>query len=99
MTTPSNADISTMSTKQLREFALEMQKQNSALTKASERPLGIKISDKGCVSVYGLGRWPVSLYKDQWRRLIPYIPHVERFLNENDAKLPSKADNLLKHAG
>lgn len=49
-----------------------------------------KVSEKGAVSVYGLQRFPVTLYADQWRRLIQAIPSLEAFLEANKDKLSVK---------
>lgn len=43
----------------------------------------LKVSEKGAVSLYGLGRFPVTLYKQQWERLLRMAPEIEVFLVEN----------------
>ena len=50
----------------------------------------MKVSPKGALSVYGLGRFPVSLYKEQWARLLDAADDIRSFLKENDAQLKSK---------
>jgi hypothetical protein len=52
--------------------------------------LSLKISEKGGLSVYGLGRFPVTLYKEQWRKLLDKAEEIETFLRENDTLLKSK---------
>ena len=52
--------------------------------------LTLKISEKGGLSVYGLGRFPVTLYKEQWRKLLGKAEEIETFLRENDTQLKSK---------
>jgi hypothetical protein len=52
--------------------------------------LTLKISEKGGLSVYGLGRFPVTLYKEQWRKLLDKAEEIETFLRENDTQLKSK---------
>jgi hypothetical protein len=52
--------------------------------------LRLKVSEKGALSVYGLGRFPVTLYKEQWRRLLDYADEVRTFLKENDHLLKGK---------
>jgi hypothetical protein len=52
--------------------------------------LSLKISEKGGLSVYGLGRFPVTLYKEQWRKLLGKAEEIETFLRENDTQLKSK---------
>ena len=50
-----------------------------------------KVSEKGGVSVYGLGRFPVTLYYEQWIRLLEASPQLREFLEENKSKLKLKA--------
>lgn len=52
--------------------------------------LRLKVSEKGALSVYGLGRFPVTLYKEQWRRLLEYAEEMKAFLKENDHLLRGK---------
>ena len=67
---------------------------NAALVqKAAEkanRPITCKVSEKGACSVYGLGRFPCSLYASQWRKLIASVPAIQAFLDENKGKLTEK---------
>jgi hypothetical protein len=51
----------------------------------------IKVSEKGGVSVYGLGRFPVTLYKEQWLKLLDMADELRAFIRDNDAVLKSKA--------
>ena len=50
----------------------------------------MKVSEKGALSVYGLGRFPVTLYKEQWIRLLDYADEIRSFLKENDQLLKAK---------
>jgi hypothetical protein len=52
--------------------------------------LRLKISEKGGLSVYGLGRFPVTLYKEQWIRLLDHAEEIKSFLKENDRMLKAK---------
>jgi len=52
--------------------------------------LRLKVSEKGALSVYGLGRFPVTLYKEQWRRLLDYADEMKTFLKDNDHLLKGK---------
>ena len=52
--------------------------------------LSLKVSEKGAVSLYGMGRFPVTLYKEQWLRILASAPEIETFIRENDAKLKTK---------
>jgi hypothetical protein len=45
---------------------------------------------KGGVSLYGMGRFPVTLYKEQWLRILASAPEIEAFIRENDSKLKTK---------
>ncbi len=61
------------------------------LAKRGQAPtLTCKVSAKGAVSVYGLGRFPVTLYAQQWERLIPYTPEIVGFIEANAASLSRK---------
>jgi hypothetical protein len=64
--------------------------ENARLT--APKDLSLKVSDKGAVSVYGLGRFPVTLYLSQWERLIGSIPKVQEFIEANRAKLKTKGE-------
>ena len=52
--------------------------------------MSMKVSEKGAVSIYGLGRFPVTLYKEQWAKLLDMADDIRAFLKENDAKLKTK---------
>ncbi len=52
----------------------------------------LRVSESGGVSVYGLGRFPVTLYKEQWVRLLDITDEIRAFIIANEAKLKSKAD-------
>ena len=52
--------------------------------------LTLKVSEKGALSVYGLGRFPVTLYKEQWTRLLDASAELREFMTENDAQLKTK---------
>lgn len=60
------------------------------MQQASQRKLTLKVSEKGAVSLYGLGRFPVTLYGGQWERLIGEIEHIKAFLATNAGLLSVK---------
>jgi hypothetical protein len=64
--------------------------ENAALKNRNQRGVSMKVSEKGGLSVYGLGRFPVTLYKEQWSRLLDMADDIRTFLRENDAKLKTK---------
>ncbi|HXG22640.1 MAG TPA: hypothetical protein VNN62_26655 [Methylomirabilota bacterium] len=66
--------------------------ENAALKARSARGLSIKVSEKGAVSVYGLGRFPVTLYKEQWQKLLDMADDIRTFIRENEAQLKAKED-------
>jgi hypothetical protein len=59
---------------------------------SSRRPktLEFRVSEKGGVSVYGLGRFPVTLYYEQWMRLLGTVDELRAFIEENKSKLKTK---------
>lgn len=64
--------------------------ENAALKSRGARSVSLKVSEKGGLSVYGLGRFPVTLYKEQWAKLLDMADEIRTFLRENDAKLKTK---------
>ena len=54
--------------------------------------LNLKVSQKGAVSLYGMGRFPVTLYKEQWLRVIEFAEEIKKFIAENQGSLKSKGD-------
>lgn len=64
--------------------------ENEALKQRGEKGLSLKVGQKGGVSIYGLGRFPVTLYKEQWVRLLDMADEIRGFIRENEAQLKSK---------
>lgn len=64
--------------------------ENEALKRRNSKGVSLKVSEKGGLSVYGLGRFPVTLYKEQWARLLDMADDIRAFLRDNDAQLKSK---------
>jgi hypothetical protein len=64
--------------------------ENAKLKEARNAKISFKVSEKGAVSVYGMGRFPVTLYSGQWQRLIEVIPQLQAFMAENVSKLAVK---------
>ena len=79
-----------MSTEEEMRAELErLRAENEAL----KRPRGqtsLRVSEKGALSVYGLGRFPVTLYREQWEKLLVMTDEIRQFIKENDAKLKKK---------
>jgi hypothetical protein len=59
-------------------------------TKKRSGAIDFRVSEKGGVSVYGLGRFPVTLYYEQWTRLLDAVPELKAFIEENKSKLKLK---------
>ncbi|HYW41785.1 MAG TPA: hypothetical protein VE959_02940 [Bryobacteraceae bacterium] len=65
--------------------------ENEALKKPAARgQLSLRVSEKGALSVYGLGRFPVTLYREQWEKLLGLSDEIRRFIQENDHLLKKK---------
>ena len=66
----------------------EASKQFAAMVEP--RPLRLKVSPKGGVSIYGMGRFPVTLYRDQWCRVLDYSDEIRAFIDVNQDRLSQK---------
>jgi hypothetical protein len=65
--------------------------ENENLKKPSARgQTSLKVSEKGALSVYGMGRFPVTLYREQWEKLLGMSDEIKRFILEHDAQLKKK---------
>ena len=72
---------------------LERLKAENERLKTGRKGLGeisFKVSTKGALSVYGLGRFPVTLYKEQWERLLVKIEDLKRFIKDNESRLRTR---------
>ena len=54
------------------------------------RTIIMKVSEKGCLSIYGLQRFPVSLYQEQWEIILDNADNLREFIKENQDKLSTK---------
>jgi hypothetical protein len=66
--------------------------ENERLKNRGAQGSSLRVSEKGGVSVYGLGRFPVTLYKEQWIRLLNMADDIRAFITENDARLKTKGE-------
>ena len=64
--------------------------ENEQLKRQQASALSLKVSAKGALSVYGLGRFPVTLYKEQWTRLLECTEDIRAFLKEHDGELKAR---------
>jgi hypothetical protein len=64
--------------------------ENEALKARGSKGMSLKVSEKGGVSVYGLGRFPVTLYQEQWLKLLDLADDIRNFIKENESNLKKK---------
>lgn len=68
--------------------------ENESLKKQQRSPSGkeltLKVSQKGAVSLYGMGRFPVTLYKEQWLRLLDFVDDIRQFITQHEGELKTK---------
>lgn len=78
--------------KAMQDEVARLTAENEALKNPAkkERSLSCKVSDKGALSVYGLGRFPVTLYKGQWLKLFAVVDSIKQFIADHDAELAVK---------
>jgi hypothetical protein len=64
--------------------------ENESLKKPSRGQMSLKVSEKGALSVYGLGRFPVTLYREQWEKLLGMSEDIRTFIQTHDSELKKK---------
>ena len=74
----------------LRAEIERLKAENASLKAKPERVLSLKVSEKGALSVYGMGRFPVTLYKEQWLKLLDISADIRAFIQANDRRLKTK---------
>ncbi len=74
----------------LRAELERLRRENEALKRKTERGISLKVSAKGAVSLYGLGRFPITLYKEQWTRVLDMADEIRAFIAEHDGELKTK---------
>jgi hypothetical protein len=79
-----------MAEEDLRAELERLKAENATLRARSAKGISLKVSEKGGVSVYGLGRFPVTLYKEQWGKLLDMADDIRAFIREHDAELKAK---------
>jgi hypothetical protein len=81
-----------MQTQEEMQAELErLRAENENLKKPVQRgAMSMKVSEKGALSVYGLGRFPVTLYREQWEKLLGMADQIREFIQQNDASLKKK---------
>jgi hypothetical protein len=79
-----------MSDQDLKAELERLKAENEALKQRRTGVTSMKVSEKGGLSVYGLGRFPVTLYREQWEKLLALAPEIRSFIAEHDAELKKK---------
>jgi len=77
-------------TNEEREELEQLRKQKAIREAQDKKGISFKVSEKGGVSVYGLGRFPVTLYQEQWLRLFTEVENLKSFIDENKSRLKTK---------
>jgi hypothetical protein len=75
---------------ELRAELERVKAENEALKARGSKGVSMKVSEKGGVSVYGLGRFPVTLYQEQWLKLLDLADEIKAFIKENEGRLKKK---------
>jgi hypothetical protein len=81
-----------MSDEDLKAEVERLRAENEKLKSQRSRSVSLKVSEKGGVSVYGLGRFPVTLYKEQWAKLLSMADEIREFIKENEPSLKAKPE-------
>ena len=81
-----------MSEQDLQAELERLRAENAALKTRGAKGITMKVSEKGGLSVYGLGRFPVTLYKEQWVKLLGFAGEIESFIKENESQLKTKGE-------
>ena len=79
-----------MADNELQQELERLRKENASLKQGAARGISLKVSEKGGVSVYGLGRFPVTLYKEQWLKLLELSDTIREFIKANEGQLKTK---------
>ena len=79
-----------MSDEELKAELERLRSENAALKKGATAEIRMKVSEKGAVSIYGMGRFPVTLYKEQWFKLLDMSDEIRAFIAANEAKLKAR---------
>jgi len=79
-----------MSESELKAELERLKAENARLKNKGAAGLSLKVSEKGGLSLYGVGRFPVTLYKEQWRKILGMAGEIEEFIKKNESLLKTK---------
>ena len=86
--------MSNMTVEQMAQEIARLTAENAKLASAKvSRPLTIKLSQKGGISVYGMGKFPITLYKEQWERLLAFAEQIHAFIKNHEGEFVSKEES------
>ena len=80
-----------MSEADLKAELERLKAENEALKARGSRAISMNVSEKGGLSVYGLGRFPVTLYQEQWLKLLDMAEDIRAFIQQHEGQLKKKA--------
>jgi hypothetical protein len=81
-----------MSSEDIQAELERLRAENAVLKQKRNSSVSMKVSEKGAVSVYGLGRFPVTLYQEQWAKLLALSDDIKAFIEEHKAQLKAKGE-------
>jgi hypothetical protein len=79
-----------MSEEDLKAELERLRQENASLKKGAAKGVSMKVSEKGGLSVYGMGRFPITLYKEQWLKLLDLSAEIRAFIAANEGQLKTK---------
>ncbi len=79
-----------MSDDDLKAELERLRNENAALRKGAASGITMKVSEKGALSIYGMGRFPVTLYKEQWLKLLAVSDDIRAFIAANEGRFKTK---------
>ena len=85
-----------MSDDDLKAELERLRNENAALKKGAATGVTMKVSEKGALSIYGMGRFPVTLYKEQWLKLLGMSDDIQAFIVANEGLLKTKGCDLTR---
>ena len=88
LTMPTSEDL--MSDEDLKAELERLRKENESLKKGAAKGISMKVSEKGGLSVYGLGRFPITLYQEQWTKLLDMSDDIRAFIAAHQGELKVK---------
>ena len=79
----------------MKEELERLRRENEELKQSRKRggALNLKVSQKGAVSLYGMGRFPVTLYKEQWLKMLDFAEEIRAFVKANEGQLKTKGED------